>query len=270
MEQKLLLYISFDGRAFCGYQVQANGPSVQGALNRATADLFGFPCDITGCSRTDSGVHARMFCCTVTAHGTQELPTTVPVGRIPQALCVRLPDAISVRYARWVPADFHPRYDVSSKEYIYRFLASPCRDPFEIGRSWYIPCPLLPHAERIMDTAARGFIGRHDFTACMASGSTVCSPVRHVTEAGVERSGDILIFRVRADGFLYNMVRIMAGTLYETAIGHIPPDSIPERLASRNRRLMGRTAPPEGLYLNRVFYDDGEIPGYHGGTCHGN
>ena len=86
MEQKLLLYISFDGRAFCGYQVQANGPSVQGALNRATADLFGFPCDITGCSRTDSGVHARMFCCTVTAHGTQELPTTVPVGRIPQAL----------------------------------------------------------------------------------------------------------------------------------------------------------------------------------------
>ena len=81
---------------------------------------------------------------------------------------------------------------------------------------------------------------------------------------------DILIFRVRADGFLYNMVRIMAGTLYETAIGHIPPDSIPERLASRNRRLMGRTAPPEGLYLNRVFYDDGEIPGYHGGTCHGN
>ena len=219
MEQKLLLYISFDGRAFCGYQVQANGPSVQGALNRATADLFGFPCDITGCSRTDSGVHARMFCCTVTAHGTQELPTTVPVGRIPQALCVRLPDAISVRYARWVPADFHPRYDVSSKEYIYRFLASPCRDPFEIGRSWHIPCPLLPHAERIMDTAARGFIGRHDFTACMASGSTVCSPVRHVTEAGVERSGDILIFRVRADGFLYNMVRIMAGTLYETASG---------------------------------------------------
>ena len=173
MEQKLLLYISFEGRAFCGYQVQANGPSVQGALNRATADLFGFPCDITGCSRTDSGVHARMFCCTVTAHGTQELPTTVPVGRIPQALCVRLTDAISVRYARWVPADFHPRYDVSSKEYIYRFLASPCRDPFEIGRSWHIPCPLLPHAERIMDTAARGFIGRHAFTACMASGSTV-------------------------------------------------------------------------------------------------
>ena len=275
MGEKLLLEITFDGSAFCGYQVQTNGPSVQGTLNRAAADLFGFPCDITGCSRTDSGVHARMFFCTVTKQGTRELPTSVPVTRIPQALCVRLPDALSVRRAQWVPAEFHPRYDVSSKEYIYRFLSSPVRDPFEAGRSWHIPGALPPHAERIMDAAAQGFVGRHDFSACMAAGSNVHSTVRSVMSAGVGRSGDILTFRVRADGFLYNMVRIMAGTLYEAAVGRIQPETIPERLASGDRRLMGRTAPPCGLYLNRVFYDDADEPGYHGyhgyhgGDCHG-
>lgn len=264
-KRKLLLYIRFDGSAFCGYQVQANGPSVQGELNRATAALFGHPCDITGCSRTDSGVHARMFCCTVTAHGSDALETTIPQERIPRALCVRLPDTVAVMRARWVPTEFHPRYDVSSKEYIYRFLTSPVRDPFEVGRSWHIPCPLLPDAERLMNEAAAGFVGERDFAACMAAGSQVQSTVRRVMSADVTRTGDILTFRVRANGFLYNMVRIMAGTLYEVGTGHITPDSIPARLSSLDRRRMGRTAPPEGLYLNRVFYDNEMIPGYHEG-----
>ena len=105
-----------------------------------------------------------------------------------------------------------------------------------------------------MDTAARGFIGRHDFTACMASGSTVCSPVRHVTEAGVERSGDILIFRVRADGFLYNMVRIMTGTLLAVQQGRFVPEDIPKIIEGKNRKLAGPTAPACGLYLEKVFY----------------
>lgn len=267
-ERKLLLYIRFDGSAFCGYQVQANGPSVQAELNRATAELFGHPCDITGCSRTDSGVHACMFCCTVAAHGQVGLETAIPPERIPQALCVRLPDAIAVTRAQWVPAELHPRYDVSSKEYIYRFLTSPCRDPFEVGRSWHIPCPLLPDAERLMNEAAAGFIGERDFAACMAAGSQVQSTVRRVIDAGVTRTGDILTFRVRANGFLYNMVRIMAGTLYEVATGRIQPESIPARLSSLDRRQMGRTAPPEGLYLNRVFYNDETTPGYHEGGEH--
>lgn len=268
MGKKLLLYISFDGSAFCGYQVQRNASSVQGVLNRATAELFGYPCDITGCSRTDSGVHARMFCCTVTEHGSTTLSTSVPIGRIPQALCVRLPDTVSVWQAQWVPESFHPRYDVSSKEYVYRFLTSPCRDPFEVGRSWHLPCPLLPQSECLMDVAAHGFIGKYDFSACMAAGSSVRSTVRHVLDAGVVRTGNILSFHVRADGFLYNMVRIMAGTLYEVATGRMTPESIPERLNTRARGLMGQTAPPEGLYLNRVFYDDTVNPGYHGGDCH--
>ena len=109
-----------------------------------------------------------------------------------------------------------------------------------------------------MDTAARGFIGRHDFTACMASGSTVCSPVRHVTEAGVERSGDILIFRVRADGFLYNMARAMAGTVVYAAEGKFPPEEVANILARGDRKAAGPTVPPGGLYMTQLWYDDGE------------
>ena len=114
-----------------------------------------------------------------------------------------------------------------------------------------------------MQIAAQGFVGKRDFAACMASGSKVQDTVRHVMFASVERQGEEILFRVRADGFLYNMVRIMVGTLAEVAEGHIPADSIPERLDSLNRQNFGRTAPAEGLYLNRVFYNDPNKEGYH-------
>lgn len=269
MGRKLLLYISYRGDGFCGYQAQKNGPSVQTTLNRATEELFGHPCDITGCSRTDSGVHARMFCATVTRQGCGTLDTDIPVEKIPRALCVRLPDSLSVWEALWVPDSFHPRYDVSSKEYIYRFLLSPQRDPFEAGRSWHLPCPDRPGLLSDMQKAAEAMVGRRDFSACMAAGSEVPDRVRHVTEAQVTRDGNILTFRVRADGFLYHMVRIMAGTLCDVAAGRMDPSSLPARLDSLDRRQMGQTAPPYGLYLNRVFYDDPFSPGYHGGTVHG-
>lgn len=263
--QKLLLYISYDGSHFCGYQAQQNGPSVQRELNRATEELFGYPCDITGCSRTDSGVHARMFCATVTRHGTDHLDTTIPTDRVCRALNIHLPDSVAAWGATWVPSDFHARYSVSSKEYEYRFLCKPERDPFEHGRSWHIPRPLSDGELARMQDAAYAFIGKRDFAACMASGSTVASTVRHVMDATVDRKGDIVTFRVRADGFLYNMVRIMAGTLIDVARGTIPAHEIAARLDSLDRRMMGRTAPAEGLYLNRVFYDDPDREGYHGG-----
>jgi tRNA pseudouridine38-40 synthase len=267
--RKLLLYISYRGDEFCGYQAQKNGPSVQAALNRAAEDLFGHPCDITGCSRTDSGVHARMFCATVKRQGCDTLDTGIPVHRIPPALCVRLPDSLSVWEALWVPDSFHPRYDVSSKEYIYRFLLSPYRDPFEAGRSWNLPCKGHPDLLSDMQKAAGAMVGCRDFSACMATGSEVLNRVRHVTEAQVTQEGRILTFRVRADGFLYHMVRIMAGTLCDVAAGRIDPSTLPARLDSLDRRQMGQTAPACGLYLNRVFYDDPLRPGYHGGALHG-
>ena len=266
MAQKLLLYIRYDGSRFCGYQTQKNGYSVQQALNEGTEALFGHPCDITGCSRTDSGVHARMFCATVTARGTDSLETTIPLDRLPRALNIRLPDAVAAYEALWVPTDFHARYSVTSKEYVYRILNTRDRAPFERDRAWHYPRPITARELEAMQMAAAGFVGKRDFAACMASGSKVISTVRHVMAASVDTTpvsgGQLITFRVRADGFLYNMVRIMVGTLAEVAEGHIPPESIPSRLDSLDRTSFGRTAPAEGLYLNRVFYNDPEREGY--------
>ncbi len=264
MARKLLMYLAYDGAEFCGYQAQQNGYSVQQALGEGALALFGHSCDITGCSRTDSGVHARMFCATVTAHGSDALETTVPVERIPRALNIHLPDALSVWQAQWVPTGFHPRYDVSSKEYVYRILNAEARDPFERGRAWHYPRRISDAALADMQVAAEAFVGKRDFAACMAAGSHVRSTVRHVLSASVCREGDVISFRVRADGFLYNMVRIMTGTLIEVAEGHIPASDLPARLLSLDRTAFGRTAPAAGLYLDRVFYDDPVRPGYHG------
>lgn len=262
---KLLLYLSYDGSAFCGYQAQTHGNTVQQTLNVATKEVFGHSCDVTGCSRTDSGVHARMFCATVTREGGAPLETTIPTDKIPAVLNIHLPDSIAAHTALWVPDDFHPRYSVSSKEYIYRIYNAPHRSPFEQKRSWHIPQPLDDAAIERMNSAATAFVGRRDFSACMASGSEILDKTRNVMSACVSREGDFVTFAVRADGFLYHMVRIMAGTLVDVALQKISPDSIPERLASLDRRRMGRTAPAEGLYLNRVFYDDPTCPGYRGG-----
>ncbi len=264
MPHKLLLYLRYDGAHFCGYQTQPNGYTVQQALNEGTEALFGHPCDITGCSRTDSGVHARMFCATVTTRGEDHIDTTIPLDRLPRALNIHLPDALAAYNALWVPTDFHARYSVSSKEYEYRILNTPARDPFESGRAWHYPRPIGDRALARMQTAAAAFVGEQDFAACMAAGSKVQSTVRHVLTASVAREGSLITLRTRADGFLYNMVRIMVGTLVEVAEGHIEPADLPALLAARDRAALGRTAPAEGLYLNRVFYNDPEKEGYHG------
>ncbi len=262
---KLLLYLSYDGKDFCGYQAQVNGNTVQQTLNAAALSLFGHPCDITGCSRTDSGVHARMFCATVTAKGQPSIQTTIPVDKIPRAMNIHLPDSVAVWNALWVPDEFHPRYDVSSKAYEYRIWNAPCRSPFEQGRSWHLPGYIDDSALSAMQIAANAFVGKRDFSACMAAGCTVEDRVRSVTEATVRREGDAVLFYVRADGFLYHMVRIMAGTLADVALGKIDPYSIGARLGSLDRHEMGRTAPPDGLYLHSVYYGDPARVGYVGG-----
>ncbi len=259
---KLLLYIHYDGTHFCGYQAQKNGYTVQQALNEGTEALFGHPCDITGCSRTDSGVHARMFCATVTARGADHISTTIPTDRIPRALNIHLPDAVAVYHALWVPDNFHARYSVTSKEYLYRIYNEEARSPFEAGRAWHYPRPIDADGLIRMQAAAMAFVGKRDFAACMAAGSHVADTVRHVMSACVEREGNVIAFRVRADGFLYNMVRIMVGTLIEVAEGHIAPEALPSLLNGLDRAALGRTAPPEGLYLDRVFYNNPEKEGY--------
>ncbi len=245
---KKLLKIAYCGTNYCGWQVQKNADSVQGTLCRAAEEIFGEGVKITGCSRTDSGVHAKEYFCTL------EVPSSAPViqdNRVPAALNARLPEDITVFDAWGVPDDFHARYDVKEKTYEYVFDNGLQRDPFLLGRAWHISKALN---ENLMDEAAKGFVGKHDFASFMASGSSVADTVRQVKSAEVFREGKNVIFRVKADGFLYNMVRIMAGTLYEVSIGKIKPEDIPKIIESKSRKSAGVTAPPDGLYLKKVDY----------------
>ena len=253
---KLLLQLQFLGTDFCGYQVQPRGRTVQGTLNEATERLFGFPCDVVGCSRTDSGVHANVFFATVAKKGERTLVTSVPDDKLTGALNALLPPDLAVVSARWVSDEFHARYDVRYKEYVYRLYASDTKDPFLLGRACFYKRPLTDEAVERMQRAAGYFVGRHDFASYMAAGSKVSSTVREVKYADVYREGREIVFRVAADGFLYNMVRIMMGTLLAVAEGKAEPEDVPAMTAARDRTATGMTAPACGLYLNQVVYHE--------------
>ena len=251
---KILLRVSFLGTAYCGYQVQPNGMSVQQKLNEAARDLFGYDCDIVGCSRTDSGVHANEFYVAVSKKGMGYIETSIPTDKIPQAMSVRLPSDISVLFATEVDDDFHPRYDVVYKEYVYQIWNGRARNPFLTDRSWHCPKPIDDEALFRMQAAAKKFVGKKDFASFMAADSKIKDSVRTVMDANVMRQGDLITFRVSADGFLYNMVRIFTGTLVDVAYGRISVDDIEKIIAACDRKKAGSTAPPEGLFLNRVVY----------------
>lgn len=251
---KILLNISFLGTNYCGYQVQPNGVTVQQKLNEAAKALFGYDCDIVGCSRTDSGVHANEFCAAVTVKGEPFLNTRIPVEKIAGAMSYYLPEDISVTDAREVDDDFHPRYDVLYKEYVYKIWNGKTRNPFLMDRAWHCPRRIDDDALSEMNRAASLLKGKHDFSSYMASDTKVKDTVRTVFEADVRRDGDLIEFRISADGFLYNMVRIITGTLVDVAYGRISANDIEKITESCNRSLAGTTAPSHGLYLNRVVY----------------
>ena len=251
---KVLLYISFLGTNYCGYQIQPNGITVQQKLNEAAKTLFGYDCDIVGCSRTDSGVHANCFCATVSKKGCSYLDATIPVTKIPIAMSNLLPNDIAVFDAKAVDDDFHARYDVKYKEYIYKIWNRAEKDPFWYDRSYHYPKTIDDESLARMDEAAKHFIGKHDFSAYMKADTDVATSVRTVYDAQVIRDGDMIEFCVSADGFLYNMVRIFVGTLIAVAEDKIAPDQIEEITLSKDRKNAGMTAPPQGLFLNKVVY----------------
>ena len=251
---KILLRIAFLGTAYCGYQVQPNGVTVQQKLNEAAKDLFGFDCDIVGCSRTDSGVHANEFYAAVTKKGEDSLPTSIPAEKIARAMSVRLPKDISVLSAIEVDDGFHPRYDVEYKEYIYQIWNGAARNPFLEDRSWHCPKKIDEEAFLRMQSAAKKLVGKKDFASFMAADSKIKDSVRTVFDASVLRDGDLITFKVSADGFLYNMVRIFTGTLLDVAYGRIALDDIEKIIEACDRKMAGATAPPEGLFLNKVRY----------------
>ena len=246
---KYFAKIKYLGTAFSGFQVQPQRRTVQGTLCEALREACGVPCKVTGCSRTDAGVHANEFCLTIDAEGA-----TVPAEKLPIAVSRFLPEDLSLYFAKECKSDFHPRYDVKEKEYLYRIINSKIYDPFEYGRAWFVPRAIGDSELSKMRLAADRFIGKYDFSAFMSEGSDVEDTVRCVSSLTVEKSESLIEIKIRADGFLYNMVRIIVGTLIEVAFGRILPEDIPSVIASRDRKMAGPTAPPEGLYLNRVIY----------------
>ena len=246
---KYFAKIKYLGRDFHGFQVQPGLRTVQGELNAALNTAFGLPCKVTGCSRTDAGVHANEFCLTVECEGG-----SIPADKLPIAVARYLPVDLSLFYAEECALDFHPRYDVVEKEYLYRIINRPIYDPFEYGRAWFVSRPISDEGIERMQNAADHFIGKYDFSAFMSEGSDVEDTVRNLTALSVYKEGDVIEIRVRADGFLYNMVRIIVGTLTEVAFGRIAVDAIPEIIADKDRSRAGMTAPAEGLYLNKVIY----------------
>lgn len=246
---KYFAKIKYLGTAFHGFQVQPGLRTVQGELNYALNQAFGLPCKVTGCSRTDAGVHANEFCLTVECEGG-----TIPADKLPIAVARFLPTDLSLFYAEECDNAFHPRYDVREKEYLYRIINRPIYDPFEFGRAWFLSRPVSDEGLLLMQSAAKHFIGRYDFSTFMSEGSDVEDTVRTVTALSVERNGDLIEIRISADGFLYNMVRIIVGTLTEVAFGRISPDDIVDIINSHDRSRAGMTAPADGLYLNKVVY----------------
>lgn len=251
---KLLLKIMYDGTNYFGYQAQADLPSVQQTLTNAVSECFGFPCTVTGCSRTDTGVHALGFCAVIEPIEEKNV-IPIPTGKVHRALRRYLPDDISICGEADVPSDFHPRYSVMSKEYLYRMYDTVYDDPFMNNRAWHLKHMITDTGIARMNAAAAHLVGTHDFTSFMASGSKITDAHRTVHSLNVCRNGSNIELRVSADGFLYNMVRIITGTLVECAAGTLEPTDMPQILEKKNRSAAGRTAPPHGLYLADVRYD---------------
>ena len=251
---KILLELSFVGSAYCGWQVQKNGVSVQQRVQDAAEAVWGHRLPVTGCSRTDSGVHAEMFCCTVSGENIGN----IPLERVPDALNRCLPSDIAVRRACLVEDSFHPRYDVIAKEYRYLIWNRRQKNPFSAGRAYHIPKPLDIEAMR---DAASSLVGRHDFRAFMASGSSVEDTVREIYHADVREDAGYgkgyVMIAVEGNGFLYNMVRIISGTLLLAGEHKLDRRGMDAIIEGKRRDAAGKTLPACGLYLHRVRYPEG-------------
>ena len=245
--RNLLLRLMYDGSHYHGWQVQPNGITVQEALQNAIEQILGVRESVTGCSRTDAGVHANDFCCNIRTENE------IDCYRLQGALNAVLPDSISVKSVKEVDADFHARYSCVTKQYVYRVWNAGFKNPFLINKAWHYKNKI---DEKFLNEQAQAYVGTHDYKAFCSAGSSVEDTVRTVKHFSVTRDGDEVIFTVEADGFLYNMVRIMVGSLIEISENRIEKDKLSAIIESKDRALAGRTAPPQGLYLNKVNYGE--------------
>ncbi len=243
--RNLLLKIQYDGTGYHGYQIQPEVITVQKVLEDNLSRITGENIQVNGCSRTDAGVHAVEYCCSfLTAF-------PIPADRLPIVLNNKLPIDIKALECREVSSDFHARFDTKSKTYRYVINTEPNPNVFSRNYEWQIKKPLDTKA---MADACVYFIGEKDFSSFMSSGNDVTSAVRNVYSLEIKEKGHLIEIYINANGYLYNMVRIITGTLVDVGLGKYGPQKIEEIIDHKNRNSAGPTAPPQGLYLYKVEY----------------
>lgn len=243
--RNIKIIIEYDGTGYCGWQVQKNGLSVQEVLQKGIENLVKHKIMLSGSSRTDSGVHARGMVANFFT------TTSIPERNFPAAINTKIPYDIVVLDAEEVDANFHSRRSSIGKRYSYSIINR--REPSAILRNYTAHIPESLDMARMIE-ASGYFIGSHDFSAFKSAGSTIINNVRNVRLLNISKQESIIRIDIEADGFLYNMVRIIAGTLIEVGKYKIKPQDILEIIKSGKRERAGKTAPPQGLYLEHVYY----------------
>lgn len=243
--KNIKLTIEYDGTDYCGWQIQKNAKTIQGILVNAIEKLTREEITLNGSGRTDSKVHAYGQVANFKTN------SNIPPEKFAHALNGILTEDIKVKKSEEVDMDFHARYSAKAKMYRYLIYNSKFPSPLLRNRAWYVPYPL--NFEE-MERAAGSFMGTHDFSAFRASGSDVECSVRTVSRISLDKNGDIMSLEVTASGFLYNMMRIITGTLVDVGRGKIKCEEVQKIIESHNRKRAGQTAPPEGLYLVHVYY----------------
>ena len=243
--RRIRLILEYDGTNYSGWQRQINAPSVQQTLEETLHRLLGAPVTVTGSSRTDAGVHA------LGQNVHFDTTSRIPGDKFAFALNTMLPDDIRVRASMDAAADFHARFSATGK--VYRYAIQNTRHAPAIDRLTHAHVPLPLDVER-MHAAAQAMVGRHDFAAFAAAGSIARDTRRTIYRVQAARCGERVYLLVHGDGFLYNMVRILTGTLLEVGLGQRTPESMVDVLEARERTAAGKTAPAQGLVLQEVYY----------------
>ncbi len=243
--KNILLTIEYDGKDFNGWQKQPNKLNIQGEIERAIEEITGEKVDLIASGRTDAGVHA------LAQMANFKTNSKLPVEKYPIALNTKLKKSIRIQKAEEVEENFHSRYHCKQKTYRYIINNSSQGSSIYRNLEYFIPNKL--DVEK-MQEAVKYFEGEHDFKAFKASGTSSKSSVRTIYKAKVEKQGERIIIELTGNGFLYNMVRIIAGTLVEVGLGKIKPEEISEIIEKKERANAGKTLPPQGLYLVKVEY----------------
>ncbi len=250
--RNIRLIVAYDGTDLAGYQKQPDdkGLTVQGCLEYGLSRICNEPIQIYGASRTDAGVHAKFQVCTFRTSGS------IPVENIPRAMIAHIPEDIVVTAAEEIPLDWKPRWNIYGKEYAYTIYNREIGNPLTKRFHWHVKKPL---DIELMRQAGAELVGTHDFTTLQGTNSTPANPVKTILGIAVEADGPNVTISVVGDGFLYHMVRNIAGLLVDIGQGRRKVADIRGYLEARDRRVIGKTAPPQGLCLEEIFFTEARL-----------